>query len=117
MPALPFSVLFTANQLGVNPLLGWQYEQVPIAYVNGAAVKILLRSTTTGNRMTIYSGSTTIVERSPVQSGGTIGVTPSELNTAPHVFIAAQGDRLKLLLDEVAGGTPTIDGIIFIEPL
>jgi hypothetical protein len=117
MPALRFSSLMTANQLGLNPLVGWQYEFVPAAYQNGAAVKLLMRATTVGVRCTIYSGSTTIVERSPVQGGGTIGGTPSELNTAPDVFMAAPGDRLKVLLDEVLAGTPTVDGLIQIEPL
>jgi len=66
--------------------------------------------------MTIYSGSQTIQERSPVQGGGTAGVTPSDLNTASHTWIASAGDRLKLVLDEVAAGTPTVDGIIYAEP-
>jgi len=117
MPSLVFSTLFTANQLGVNPLSGWQYEFVPASWPAGAAVKLLARSTTVGNRMAISSGSTQIQERSPVQGGGTIGVTPSELNTAPQVWIAAAGDRLKLAIDEVLAGTPTVDGIIIIEPL
>jgi len=112
MPQLPFSTLFTANQLGVNPLAGWQYEYLPWP----AQVIILLRSTTTGNRVTVYSGSETIQERSPVQAGGTIGVTPSELNTPAISFLAAAGDRLKLVIDEVAGGTPTVDGIIIANP-
>jgi len=112
MPAFPFSQLFTANQLNVNPLIGWQYEYVPWR----AVVKILMRSTTTGNRATIYSGSQTIQERAPVQAGGTIGVTPAELNTPAVTFIAQPGDRLKLAIDEVAAGTPTVDGIVYIEP-
>jgi hypothetical protein len=116
MPALRFSQALTANQLGFNPLTGWQYEYVPAAYMDGAVVKLLVRATTNGVRMTIYAGSTTIVERSPVQGGGTAGVTPSELNTAPDVYIVSPGDRLKVLLDEVLGGTPTVDGIIMIEP-
>lgn len=115
MPALRFSTVFTANQLGVNPVAGWQYEYIP--WPQGAACKLLMRSTTTGNRQTVYSGSQTIVERSPVQAGGTAGVTPSELNTAPDVWIAGPGDRLKLVVDEVAGGTPTVDGILIVEPL
>jgi hypothetical protein len=111
-PQLPFSTLFTANQLGVNPLAGWQYEYLPWP----AQIIILLRSTSTGNRVTVYSGSETIQERSPVQAGGTIGVTPSELNTPAISFLAAAGDRLKLVIDEVAGGTPTVDGIIIANP-
>jgi hypothetical protein len=66
--------------------------------------------------MTVYSGTTTIQERAPVQTGGTAGLTPSELNTTPLVFMAAPGDRLKLAIDEVAAATPTVDGIIIAEP-
>lgn len=113
MPNWPFSTAMTANQTGLNPISGWQYEYMPYP----AAVKILLRATTTGARCTVYTGSETIQERSPVQGGGTAGVTPSELNTAPIIFHAAGGDRLKLAIDEVAGGTPTIDGIVIIDPL
>lgn len=112
MPQLPFSSTMTANQLGLNPLTGWQYEYLPWR----AVVKLLMRSTTVGNRATVYTGSQTIQERAPVQAGGTIGVTPAELNTAPIVFIGQAGDRLKILLDEVAGGTPTVDGLIIVEP-
>lgn len=112
MPQFVFSTLFTANQLGVNPLSGWQYEYLPWP----AQVILLVRSTTTGNRITIYSGSETIQERTPVQGGGTIGTTPSELNTPAVSFLAAAGDRLKLVIDEVAGGTPTVDGVIIANP-
>jgi len=113
MPEFAFSTAMTANQLGLNPLSGWLYEYVPYP----SNILLLIRSTTTGNRITIYSGSENIRERTPVQGGGTAGTTPSELNTPATTFIAAGGDRLKLLVDEVAGGTPTIDGIIFLNPL
>jgi hypothetical protein len=114
MPNFTFSQLFTANQIGVNPLAGWQYEFVPMV---PHSCKLLVRSTTAGSRITVYSGSETIQERTPVQAGGTIGVTPSELNTAPIIWIAAASDRIKLAIDEVLGGTPTVDGIIMIEPI
>jgi len=117
MPALPFSQALTANQLGFNPLSGWQFEYVPEAWAGGAACSLLTRSTDVNARLTIYSGSQTIQERAPVQGGGTAGTTPSELNTSPVTWIAAPGDRLKLSVDEVAGGTPTVDGIIVIEPM
>ena len=67
MPQLRFSTTFTANQKGVNPIAGWQYEYVPWP----AQVILLMRSTTAGNQATIYSGSETIEERGPVQAGGT----------------------------------------------
>jgi len=113
MPQFPFSQAMTANQLGFNPLSGWQYEYLPWP----ASVILLVRSTTTGNRLTIFSGSETIQERTPVQGGGTAGVTPTEFTTAPVSFMAAAGDRLKLVIDEVAGGTPTVDGVIIVNPL
>ncbi len=103
----------TANQLGFNPLAGWQYEYLPWP----ANILLLVRSTTTGNRLTIYSGSETIQERTPVQGGGTSGVTPTEFTTAPVSFQAAAGDRLKLVIDEVLAGTPTVDGVIVANPL
>ena len=112
MPQLPFSTAFTANQLGVTPLTGWQYEFLPWP----AQVLILLRSTDVNLRATVYSGSETIQERSPVQAGGTAGVTPSELNTPAISFIGGAGDRLKIVVDNVSGGTPTLDGLVIANP-
>jgi hypothetical protein len=113
MPQFIFSTAMSANQLGLNPLSGWQYEYLPWP----AQVILLSRSTTTGNRITIFSGSETIRERTPMQGGGTAGVTPSELNTPADAWQAAAGDRLKLVIDEVSGGTPTVDGICIVNPL
>ncbi len=112
MPQLNFSQALTANQLGFNPLSGWQYEYLPWP----AQVIILVRATGASARVTLYSGSETIQERSPVQAGGTAGVIPSELNTPAISFLAAAGDRLKLVIDEVSGLTPTVDGIIIANP-
>src|SRR5437016_9825643 len=113
MPQFVFSTARTANQLGLNPLIGWQYEYVP----DPATVILLVRSTMTGNGQTIFSGSETIQERVPVQGGGTAGTTPSELNTPAVSFQAAAGDRLKLVIDEVSGGTPTVDGVVILNPI
>src|SRR6266436_2902873 len=101
MPQFVFSTAMTANQLGLNPLAGWLYEYLPWP----ASIVLLVRSTTSGNRITIFSGSENIRERTPVQGGGTAGVTPSELNTPADSWIAAAGDRLKLVIDEVLAGT------------
>lgn len=119
MPTLPFSQALTANQLGFNPLSGWQYEYVPQAYARGAAVSILMRTTgaAASVQAAVFTGSQTIQERAPVQAGGTAGVTPSPLNSAPLTFIAGPGDRLKIAIDETAGATPTVDGLVEIEPL
>jgi hypothetical protein len=113
MPQFNFSQALTANQLGFNPLVGWQYEWTPYP----CSVLLLIRSTGVSSRLTIYSGSETVQERTPIQGGGTAGTLPSELNTTPVSFIAPGGDRLKLVIDEVSGLTPTIDGVIILNPL
>lgn len=112
MPALPFSQALTALQSGVNPLSGWAYEFLPWP----AYVRIYMRATTTGARATIKTGSQEIQPRSPIQGGGTAGTTPSPLNTPVCEFVASPGDRLAILLDEVASGTPTVDGIVYVDP-
>jgi hypothetical protein len=113
MPQFVFSQALTANQLGFNPLSGWQYEYLPWP----AQVLLLIRATTTGTRITIFSGSETMRERTPIQGGGTAGTTPSELNTPADSFQSAGGDRLKLVIDEVLAGTPTVDGMVIVNPL
>ncbi len=113
MPQLNFSQALTANQLGFNPISGWQYEYLPWP----AQVLLLVRATDVNERMTVYSGSETIMERSPVQGGGTAGTTPSELNTPAVAWQAAAGDRLKVVIDNTTAGTPTVDGIIIVNPL
>jgi hypothetical protein len=111
-----FSQALTANQTGFNPLSTWQYERVPIQWSAGAFCRLLARATTTGVRVSVFAGSDNIQQRSPVQGGGTAGVTPSPLNTPTIEWFAAPGDPLLLLFDEVSAGTPTVDGIIEVNP-
>jgi hypothetical protein len=114
MPQLVFSQALTANQLGFNPVSGWQYEYLPWP----AQVIILVRATGAALvNLTVYSGSETIQERSPLQLNGTAGTTPSELNTPAIAFQAAAGDRLKMVIDNTTAGTPTVDGLIIANPL
>lgn len=119
MPAFPFSQALTANQRGFNPLLNasWPFETIPLMWVRGAVCSLLSRATTAGVQLSVQTGSTTIQQRSPVQAGGTAGVTPAALNTTPTKWVASPGDRIVMIYDEVLGGTPTLDGIIEIEPL
>jgi hypothetical protein len=79
----------------------------------------LLRTTgAAGNvTFTVYSGSETIQQRSLMQVGGTAGVTPSELNTQPVEWIAGAGDVLLCLIDENVAATPTVDGLIIVNPV
>lgn len=112
MPSFTFSTLFVANG-SARPLDGWQYLYLPWP----AEVTVLLRSTDVNIVVTITSGSETIVEESPVQAGGTIGVIPSPLNTPVQGWQAAAGDLLKIALRNTGVGTPTVDGIIEVMPL
>lgn len=114
MPQLPFSQALTANQRGFNPLsaAAWAYEYAPWP----AYVRIYLRATTNGAQATIKTGSQEVQARSIIQGGGTAGVTPSPLNTPVCEFLASPGDRLAILIDEILGGTPTVDGIIMVDP-
>ena len=112
MPSFTFSQIMTANGT-FRPLEGWQYEYLPWP----AEVQVLARATAVGVVNVYTSGSETIVEESPVQAGGTIGVIPSSLNTPIQGWHAAGGDRLKLNFRETAGGTPNVEGIIEITPL
>jgi len=95
------------------PLTGWQYEYLPWP----AEVTVLARSEGIGQVNTYTSGSETIVEESPVQAGGTIGVIPSPLNTPVQGWLAAAGDRLKLSYRNTTAGALFIDGIIEVTPL
>ncbi len=115
MPSLPFTQALTASQRAFNPLSGWQFEYAPWP----AAVSVMVDTTGAAGtvEMSVTTGSQTIQERAPVQAGGTAGVTPSQLNNAPLTFIAQPGDRLKLSIDETAAATPTVNGLIQIEPL
>lgn len=113
MPVLQRVQALTANQRGYNPLSGWQYEYAPYP----ALVRIGVNSTTTGAQGTIFTGSMNILERSPVSGGGTAGVLPAPLNV-PYIEFAVQaGDRIQMQIDEVAGGTPTINTFVAIDPL
>jgi hypothetical protein len=115
MPQFPFTGALVASAAGRDFLTGWQYRYLPWP----AHVKVIVRSTGAANnvQLTVYSGSETIQQRSPIQVGGTAGVTPSELNTAALEWLAAAGDILLLLFDETAGATPTVDGLVTVNPV
>jgi len=112
-PIFAWSILMTANQADSRPLANWQYRRLPFR----AHVRICQRATTTGVRTTIYSGAETIQQKCPEQSGGTIGVTPVHFTTPVKEWVGASGDELIVSNDEVAAGTPTVDGIVYVDPV
>lgn len=103
-----FSTAMTASQADLNPISSWA-GRFPQAR---ALVTVLFRATTAGVRLVLSSGTRAIQPRSPVQSGGTAGVTPSTLNTNPIQYIAEPGEEIMPLLTEVLAGTPTVDGTV-----
>jgi len=112
-PIFAWSILMTANQADSRPLANWQYRRLPFR----AHVRICQRATTTGVRTTIYSGAETIQQKCPEQAGGTIGVTPVHFTTPVKEWVGASGDELIVSNDEVAAGTPTVDGIVYVDPV
>lgn len=112
MPDLQFSQALTANQTQFRPLANWRFRRLPYR----AQITVLLRATTVGTRFNAMSGTTEVVQRSPIQGGGTAGVTPTPLNTPVQQFVAEAGDEIDISIDEVAGGTPTVDGWVNAEP-
>lgn len=96
-----------------EPLAGWQYQYLPWP----AEVTVLSRATAIGVTQVYTSGSETIVEESPVQAGGTAGVTPSPLNTPVQGWHAAAGDLLKTKFRNTTLAAITVDSIIEVVPM
>lgn len=115
MPQLSFSQALTANQLNFNPIsgAGWQYEFLPWP----ARCILLVNSTDSAERVTVYSGSETIQERSPVSANGVAGQLPAELSTPAIAWNGAVRDRIKIVIDNTGAGTPTVNGLIIVNPL
>ena len=112
MPSFSFSQSIAAGAT-FRPLDGWQYEYLPFP----AEVTVLARAVAIAMVHVYTSGSETIVEESPTQSGGTAGITPSPLNTPVQGWLGAAGDRLKLSYRNTSGAAIVVDGIIEIVPL
>jgi len=114
-----FSQELTANQLGYDPIddANWDFQTIPYAWPSGAVVKILANAEDANVRCTVMSGTTTLQLRSPVSIFGTVGILPTDFDTMAITFLAAPGDKVKVQYDEVAGGTPVVQGVIQIEPL
>lgn len=59
-----------------------------------------------GIELQIFSGARTIVPRSTLEAGGTVGVFPN-LNEKAFSFLAAQGEILRFVIREIAGVATT----------
>lgn len=112
MPQLTISTSIPIGGI-VNITSGWQYEYLPWP----ARVKLLIKAAVATLRVTVFSGSETIQEESPVSSGGTVGTTPAELTTPPIIWDAAAGDRLKVSVRSTDAAAQVVDAIIYAFPL
>lgn len=98
MPFFAFHSQNIAANATVTPLTGWQYERLPWP----ALVEIAYIATAIGLVATVYSGSDTLAEESPVSAGGTDGVLPDQ-DKPMLEDIAAAGDKIKISVRETAG--------------
>jgi len=112
MPSFTFSEDIAIGGT-LRPLDGWQYEYLPWP----AEVTVLARIDGIDVVGVYTSGSETVVEESPIQAGGTIGVIPSPLNTPVQGWMGAAGDRLKLSYRNTSAAIRHVDGIIEVIPL
>lgn len=111
-PIFSWSTALTANQRDQRPLANWQYRRLPFR----ANVTVVQRATTLGVQTTIYSGAETIQQRCPEQAGGTAGTTPVHFTTPVKSWVGAAGDEIIVSNDEILAGTPTVDGIVYVDP-
>ena len=112
MPQKNFSGALTPGATNDNIFSNWQYQYLPWP----ARLKLLVRATAATLLVTVTSGSETIAEESPVQAGGTAGVTPAELNTPPVVWDAAAGDFIKVKVRSTDASPQTVDAVIYAFP-
>ena len=105
MPSLNFTASLLAGAL-YQPLLGWQYEYVP----RGGGIKLLHDCTGVGIVGTVTAGSDTLMERSPIDAGGTTGVIPSSFDVDPLTDEVMGGDRIKAVYENTTGGTLIVNG-------
>lgn len=91
-----------------DPLTTWQYRYVPLPGV----IRIIHRATLPGLLVTITSGSDTLQQESPVQSGGTAGDIPSAFDTEPILDEVASGDVIIIQYRNTNVAANQVDGFI-----
>lgn len=113
-PTFRFSEAFTANEVK-RPLSekGWIYRRLPFP----AAIAIAVNNTDANVTMELVIGSDQVVAAgTPVPAGGTAGVFPNQ-EADFDMFMGAQGDEINLTLTEEAGGTPTCNVVVQVQPI
>lgn len=90
----------------------WQYEYLPW----NAVIRLLDTCTAAGVLRTIFSGSETIQQETPVDASGTTGKLPNAFTSEPIGFRAPGGDRLQVRYRNTSGAAVPIMGIIDVNP-
>lgn len=107
MAIFPFSVALAAGAT-VDVADGWNYQYIP----KNGAIKCLARATAVGILGTFQATARTLLQDSPVQAGGTAGVTPSDFTTQGTIAKVKGGERMSFRFRNPTGGAITIDGFL-----
>jgi len=115
MPMFPFTKTF-AGAATYEPLNDattgqWMHRVTPYP----CHVEILLNATIAAVQASLNFGSTTIIQKSPVSTGGVVGVLPARINTEPLDEKCPGNTEIFLRIDVPAAGT--VNGVISITPL
>lgn len=113
-PTFRKSAAFTANQT-VRPLSdqAWTYRRLPF----NAYVAVAVNCTDANATMQLTIGSDEQVPSgTPVPAGGTAGQFPNQ-EADFDMFVGAAGDEINLSLTETAGGSPTYNLVVMIQPM
>ena len=87
----------------VNALTG----EAQLRFINRPSkVTAAIVADAVGVELQIFAGARTIVPRSTLEAGGTVGVFPN-LNEKAFAFLAAQNEILRFIIREVAGVATT----------
>ena len=80
-------------------------------------VTVAIVADAVGIELQIFAGARTIVPRSTLEAGGTLGVFPN-LDQKAFAFLAAQGEILRLIIRETAGvATTDIMATVDVDPV
>jgi len=86
----------------------WNYQYIP----KNGAIKCTARATAVGLLATFQATARTLLQDSPVQAGGTSGVTPNDFTTQGTVAKVKQGERMSFRFRNPTVGAITIDGFL-----
>jgi len=105
----------------ITPLSTWRYRKIPVQYVNGALVTLLVNSELVDATMRLQVGAEEIVQGgSAVSVNSVVGAlpTPDGANSAPVIqFRASPDDEIVLEVTAAAATTPFIQTWAHIDPL